>query len=285
MSLSDLSGQPSLSRLLDRSEIPSRAVGIFWLGGPSLVLKSPSQRVYLFDPEFSNWNGRIPVGAIDVRPDVVIGTGVSRSGLDISTLTRLAAAFPDVRFVASEASRDEMIGRSGHVSDEVPINPARVHEITSGDRLNVRSLGIRDSLSVDFVLDEARPPEVALDLVINISGIRLCLIRGSCSPEGLERHAAKNRRIDVVIWTLESENLDPVCEAVAKLHPRNVIPIGYDRLAGGVSVAKQFKAVVSLVRGVKVYLFPEDYLEGFLYSRIMSRQGSQQRNTNRNRRE
>ena len=150
MSLSDLSGQPSLSRLLDRSEIPSRAVGIFWLGGPSLVLKSPSQRVYLFDPEFSNWNGRIPVGAIDVRPDVVVGTGVSRSGLGPGDSARASCTppvpsngriamdntmipMPPIHWVSARHHRTPWLraAGSGTTDDPVVVIPAAVSKNAS----------------------------------------------------------------------------------------------------------------------------------------------------------
>ncbi len=263
----------SLSRLVEATEVPSRAVGLFWLGGPSLALKSSAQRVCVVDPVFSDRGEGGPVGATDVRPDLVLCTLGAGAGMDLSTLAHLATAYTDVTFAASEESRDWMIGRVGEAAwDEVPINPARVHTIDPLAPLDVRRLGLRDTLKITVLPDLDEEDESVWNTLFNFGGIHVCLVRAVSGPKGVERLcSAIRRRVDVLIWSLEREDVDGVLEGIARLHPRYAIPIGYDRSAGGSEAARRFREVVSAIRGVKAYLFPEDYLEGLVYSRIMSR--------------
>lgn len=261
----------SLGRMLERTEVPQRSVGIFWLGGPSLAFKSPAQCVYVIDPVFSDREDGGAIGAIDVRPDLVLCTLEGPSGLDVSTLTHLASAYPQAQFVAGETGRDWMIGRLGDAhEDEVPINPARVHVLEPPDALDVHRLSLRDVLRITVLSDAAAGPP--WDMLFNFGGIRIFLVRGETDLERLAQVRARIRqRVDVLLWPLRRPDVEAERKGVALFHPRYVIPIEYDRSTDGRSVLRQFRQSVTEVRGVKAYLFPEDYREGLVYSRIMRR--------------
>ena len=79
----------SVGRMLELAVVPIRSVGIFWLGGPSLAFKSSGERVYVVDPTDED-EDHSPIGAIDVRPDLVLCTLPPPAGLDLNTLTQMA---------------------------------------------------------------------------------------------------------------------------------------------------------------------------------------------------
>ena len=264
---------PSVGRMIEKATVPARSVGIFWLGGCSLAFKSQKQQVYMVDPVFSDWKGEGPAGAIDVRPDLVLCTLQAPEGIDLSTLTHLATAFPEARFVGSEESRDWMIGRAGIAEwDEVPINPDRVHALEDEVQLDVRRLGVLDAVRVRVLPGAEEEAGGPWNVLFNFAGLQMCLVRRISGPEALEEICgAIRRRVDVLIWSLDGEGVEAAGEAVDRLRPRYAIPIGYDRLAGGRTAARRFRDLVGGIPGVKVYLFAEDYQEGLIYSRIMSR--------------
>jgi hypothetical protein len=262
---------PSLNRMLEATKVPPRAVGMFWLGGPSIAFKSPSQLVYVIDPVFPESGNAGPVGAIDVRPDMVLCTLRPPEGLDVTTLSNLATAYPDAQFVSSDEGRDVMIGRSGHLGlDDVPVNPARVHAQANGTWLDVRTYGLRDSLKIRSLPVNPIGPWC---MFYNFGSVNACVFRGLTNAEAVEEASASiGRRVDVLIWDLARTDLSVVLQGVASVRPRYVIPIGYDQHARGGEQARRLREEVADIPGVKVYLFPDDYLEGLVYSRIMSRQ-------------
>ena len=143
----------SVGRMLELAVVPKRSVGIFWLGGPSLALKSSGERVYVVDPTDED-EDHSPIGAIDVRPDLVLCSLPPPDGLDLNTLTHMASAYPDAQFVAGESSKDWMVGRMGRGDmDEVPVNPSRVHVLAFEEVLDVRRLGIKDAVRIRVLPD------------------------------------------------------------------------------------------------------------------------------------
>ena len=254
--------------------MPKRGVGIFWLGGLSLAFKGPAQCVHVVDPAFSDREDEGPVGVIDVRPDMVLCTLKAPDRIDLSTLTHMAAAFPEARFVASARGREWMIGRGGrHTWDEAPIDPRRVYAIGAGERLDVRKLGVRDLLKVQVLShDDEQEEECSRNALLNFAGIHICLARDVATPDGVDRLCeAVGRQVDVLIWPVASRHATGVCEAVSRLRPRYVVAVGYDGFPGGRTAARRFREAIVGIGGAKVYLFPEDYLEGLVYSRIMRR--------------
>ena len=264
----------SLHRLIDHAEIPARAIGIFWLGGPAVAFKTSAKCVYVVDPVFSDREDRGPVGAIDVRPDLVLCTLGAPEGIDVSSLSHIATAYPEARFVGSETSRDCMIGRGGHVgSDEVPINPARVHVIDPGLRMDIRRLGLRDSLRILALPDG--DGHGSMNTIFSFGALHVCLARRVSGSEGVDRLCEAARpKVDVLVWSLSGANHEVFPEAVERLRPRYAVPIGYDRGLDGRTAARTFREQAAGVTGVQVYLFPEDYMEGLVYSRIMRRRKS-----------
>ena len=75
----------------------------------------------------------------------------------------------------------------------------------------------------------------------------------------------------MLIWSLSESGVAGAQEAIGRFSPRYAIPVGYDHLASGRSIAREFRTVVDKMSGVKAYLFAQDYMEGLIYSRIMSR--------------
>ena len=260
----------SVGRMIERATVPPAAIGIFWLGGPSLAFKTPSRAVHLVDPFFVG--GESPVGAIDVRPDLVLCTHSDPEVLDLSTLAHIATAFPDARFVGSAAARKWMTGRGGIFAwDEVPIAPGRVRVVAPGERLDVRSMGIGDALRI-HVLEEDDEGCRPWNVLLSFSGIRVLVVRHAPDTESVDRLCeAVTRRVEILIWPLGTPGTVDSAEAISRLRPRYAIPIGYDRVAGGRRAARRFREGVGALDGVKVYLFPEGYLEGLVYARIVRR--------------
>jgi hypothetical protein len=263
------SGPATVSRLVANTKVPSRAVGVFWLGGVTVALKSHANRVYVFDPGFQSLEGGGPVGAIDVRPDLVVCTFHSPSQFNLSSLMNLSTAFPEARFAGSHYAREWMIGRDG--SGEVSVSPGRVVTVAPGESLDVRTLGISDRVRLHVLEDASDGPE-PWNLLMTFSGIRVCLIRRATEPERLERLCeAMSRRPDLLIWSLEGEQIDRLGESLQRLHARYVLPVGYDRLPGGGDIARRFRDLADGIKGTEAYLFPEDYQEGLIYSRLLKR--------------
>ena len=273
MSTGEASKPRSVGKLIEDVTVPPNAVGMFWLGGNSLALKSQKQQVYLIDPAFSQWDGGGPVGTIDVRPDLVICSLKVPGGLDLSTLTHISTAFSEVRFVGSDAGRDWMIGRGGIAKfDEVPVDPEKVKALQYGDRVDVRRLHVRDAVSIRMLPGADVDEQGCWNFAFTFSGLQICVIREVFGSEGLEELCgALPRRIDVLIWSLTESGVAGAQEVIGRLAPRYAIPVGYDHLKSGRSIAREFRTVVDGMSGVKAYLFAQDYMEGLVYSRIMSR--------------
>ncbi|MDA0746878.1 MAG: MBL fold metallo-hydrolase [bacterium] len=263
----------SLGRLLERAEIPRRSVGLFWLGGHSLAFKSSASCVYVIDPAFPDEEHSGPVGAIDVRPDLVLCSLKAPAQLDLSTLSHLASAYPQAQFVAGGETRDWMIGRKWlDVPDDVPVNPSRVHTLDPDRVLDVRNLALRDQVKVRVLSGADAVPDGPWNLLFHFEGIQVCLMRDTSDLEQVEKARELIRhRVDVLFWPLDGGDVEEHRKGVALFEPRYVIPIGYDRIADGRSRVRAFRDAVSDVPGAKVYMFPDDYMEGLVYSRIMSR--------------
>ena len=164
-----------------------------------------------------------------------------------------------------------MIGRGGmHAWDEAPIDPGRVYAIGSGERLDVRKLGVRDLLKVQMLPSEDEEGECSRNALLNFAGIHICLVRDADTPNGVDRLCeAVDRRVDVLIWPVASRHAAGACEAVARLKPHYVVPVGYDCFSGGRTAVRRLREAIVEIGGTKVYIFPDDYLEGLLYSRVM----------------
>jgi hypothetical protein len=255
--------------MLELAAVPKSSVGIFCLGGPSLAFKSPAACVYVMDPTDED-EDHSPIGAIDVRPDLVLCTLPPPEGLDLNTLTHMASAYPDVQFVAGEASRDWMIGRMGRSDmDEVPVNPARVHIMKNGEVLDVGRLTVKDAVRITVLPDFGKGDSEPWDTMFNFYGIYVRVIRGSKDLKRLASlRASIRRRIDILIWSLTGESAEEDRKGVALFQPKYVIPVGHDRMPGGRTAVRSFRSTVGEIKDVKVYLFPEDYLEGLIYSRV-----------------
>ena len=259
----------STGELISQTKIPAHTVGIFWPGGNSLVLKSTRQKVYMIDPSQASWAGGSRMGAIDVRPDLVFCSLGAPLGLDLSTLFHMASAFPSARFVGSAESRDWMIGREG--LEEMPIAPERVHALEGASQMDVRQVGVADGVKIR-VYDGNGQADRVWNTVFSFAGLQVCLVRALENDEAVKRlHEGIRRRVDVLLWSLESGNLGQAADVLSALRPGYAIPIAYDRLMGGRDLARKFRDLVGCTPGVKTYLFAEDYMEGLLYSRIMSR--------------
>jgi hypothetical protein len=270
----DLMPKPrSLGELISRTKIPANTVGLFWPGGSSLVFKSVRQRVYLLDPVAANWAGGSRSGAIDIRPDLVFCSVGPGEQLDLSALSHLAAAFPDARFVGSGNARDAMIGR--HADDEwadMPIEPGRVHALEQEPRLDVRQVGVSDSLRIRILSDADGSDEPPWNLLLSFSGLQLCLIQRLNTEEDVVTVCeAVRRRVDVLMWSLPGASQLLAADLLDQMRPGFAIPFAYDRLPNGGELARQFRDMAARTPGVKTYLFAEDYMEGLLYSRITSR--------------
>ncbi|MFT5370319.1 MAG: hypothetical protein ACI8V2_005301 [Candidatus Latescibacterota bacterium] len=263
----------SLGELISGTKVPANTVGIFWPGGSSLVFKSVRQRVYIFDPMVASWASGSRVGPIDIRPDLVFCSVAPGEHLDLPALTHLASAFPEARFVSSASSRDAMIGRNAKdVWDEIPIEPGRVHALEQELRLDVRQVGVGDSLRVRVlhgVDGNLAPP---WNLLLSFSGVQVCLIqRLNSEDEAKEICEAIRRRVDVLLWSFPGAHMSFAADLLDQMRPGYAIPFAYDRLPNGGERARKFRDLATRTPGVKTYLFAEDYMEGLLYSRIMSR--------------
>jgi len=260
----------TVGRMVERSTVPPAAIGVFWLGGPSLAFKTPAHAVLLMDPSCDD--GDSPVGAIDVRPDLVFCTHSEPEMLDLSTLAHIATAYPEARFMGSTEARKWMTGHGGiYAWDEVPIAPGRIRAVAPGDRLDVRSQSMPDAPRI-HVLEGAGEASQPVNLLLSFSGIRVLLVRHAPDFEAVERlQETISRRVEILIWPLGTPGTVDGAEAVSLLRPRYAVPIGYDTMASGRQAARKFRESVGALEGVKAYLFPEGYLEGLVYARIAAR--------------
>ena len=261
-------------RVIQNAEVPRRSIAVFWLGGPSIAFKSSGQRVYLVDPRFSEREeGGAHVGVIDVRPDVVFCTSDEPEYLDLSTLTHLASAYPEAKFLGKDEVRDRMIGRSGDGSpDGERIRKERVHLLEGTHWFDVRRLGMPDRLRIGALPGPEGDSEGSYGALLNFAGLLVGLVRDSLSQEaaGLLQVALR-RRIDVLLWSMDGGDMEAAGESVGRLCPRYAIPFGYDRYTRGQKDARRFREMVQRTKDVKTYLFPGDYREGLVYTRIVSR--------------
>jgi hypothetical protein len=261
----------SLGELISRTKVPANTVGIFWPGGSSMVFKSVRQRVYIFDPSSAQWTNSSRVGTIDIRPDLVFCSVGPGEHLDLSALTHLAAAFPEARFVGSSLGRDAMIGRHGNAMLEMPIDPERVHALEHELRLDVRQVGVADGLRVRVLPGVDGDDTQPWNLMLSFSGLQICLLQRIQSEEGVTKICeAISRRVDVLLWSFQGAQMPFAASLLDQMRPGYAIPFAYDQLAMGRDMARAFRELVGRTPGVKTYLFAEDYMEGLLYSRIMS---------------
>ena len=258
-------------QLIAQTEIPQRSFGTFWLGGHSLAFKSARQKVYLIDPAFSNGG---PVGTIDIRTDLVFCTLPAPDGIDLSTLTHLSMAFPENRFVGSSRTRDWMIGRGGIADwDEVPVDPDKVHALEHDLRLDVRQVRVDDALKIRIIPGPEGETLEPWNVLFNCGGgLLACLVRYGEGQDAVDALVnATTRRLDMMLWSLGPDNLAEAIEVIRERKPRYAVPIGYDLISGGRDLSRQFREEIGKIGGVQVYLFADDYMEGAIYSRIMSR--------------
>jgi len=263
----------SLGELISRTKVPANTVGIFWPGGSSLVFKSVRQRVYLFDPSPTAWSSGSRAGSIDIRPDLVFCSVGPGEQLHVSALTHLASAFPEARFVGSPLSRDAMIGRhASWMSNEMPIDPERVHALEQELRLDVRQVGVADGLRVRILYGVGGDGTQPWNLLLSFSGLQVCLVQRIQSEEDVSQICeAISRHVDVLLWSFHGAQMPFAARLLDQMRPGYAIPFAYDQLSIGRDMARQFRELVGRTPGVKTYLFAEDYMEGLLYSRIMSR--------------
>ncbi|MCZ6633618.1 MAG: hypothetical protein O7G87_09450 [bacterium] len=274
MNTQAMPGARTLGQLIEKTQIPNRSFGAFWLGGHSLALKSARQQVYLIDPAFSRDHRNGPVGTIDIRPDLVFCTLPAPDGLDLSTLTHLSTAFPNARFVGSEKNRDWMIGRRGTAAwDEVPVDPYKVHALENEARLDVRQVSVADTLKIRILPGPGGEITEPWNVLFNFGGgLLVCLVRSVDGDGAVESLlCATTRRIDMMLWSMDRDNLTEAVEVIRGIKPRYAIPVGYDLIPGGRDLSRQFREEIGKIGGVQVYLFADDYMEGAIYSRIMSR--------------
>jgi len=257
-----------VSRLVARTDIPSKSVGIFWLGGASVALKSPANKVYVFDPGMRPMEDGGPVGPTDIRPDLVVCTFHSPTRFNLASLTNMSTAFPDVRFAGSETVREWMMGKGS--ADDIPVNPGRVATLRPGDTREVNSLGVQDRVRLR-VLGDVGDALNPWNVLMTFSGLRICLVRQTAGGR-LDRLCEEVvRRPDVLIWSLEGKTLEGAREGLSRLRPRYAVPVGYDSLSSGGQLARRFRDLVDEMPSTRSYLFPDDYLEGLIYSRVMHR--------------
>jgi hypothetical protein len=136
--------------------------------------------------------------------------------------------------------------------------------------MDIRRLGLRDSLRILALPDgDGKGP---MNAIFSFGALHVCLVRRVSGSEGVDRLCEAARpKVDVLVWSLTGANLEAFPEAVERLRPRYAVPIDYDRGVDGRSAARAFKEQAAGVSGVQVYLYPEDYMEGLVYSRIMRR--------------
>jgi hypothetical protein len=109
------------------------------------------------------------------------------------------------------------------------------------------------------------------NLMLSFSGLQICLLQRIQSEEGVTKICeAISRRVDVLLWSFQGAQMPFAASLLDQMRPGYAIPFAYDQLAMGRDMARAFRELVGRTPGVKTYLFAEDYMEGLLYSRIMS---------------
>ena len=260
----------SAGRMIAKAKVPARSVAIFWLGGPTVALKSERQVVYLIDPSFRKPEGRRTVGGIDVKPDLVLSSTHRPRDLDTSSFSNLSLAFPEAQFAAVETSRDALIGRDATLDGELPLHPERVHTVEPLKAADVRGWTVRDATKLHFLPGGTDGPVGRFyNVLLNIGGLRIALVRGVEKDGDVDAlFSLAPKRIDVLLWSMNVYSDGAFESVLGRLNPRWCVPIGYDASPSGPDRARQLRDAVQEA-GIKAYLFPESVLEGLVYSRLM----------------
>ncbi len=128
---------PALVERIGMQRVPEGAVGVWWLGQSSLVLKGVGTTIYI-DPYLAPSERRLTPPACapeDIaNADLVLLTHDHGDHIDPATLPALAAASPQARFVAPRP----VIARVG----ELVGDPARVVPATAGAPLDLGGMRI-----------------------------------------------------------------------------------------------------------------------------------------------
>lgn len=262
----------SLADLIGRTKVPANTVGIFWPGGCSMVFKSVQQKVYLFDPVATLWAAASRAGGVDIRPDLVFSSVAPGDTFDFATLCALATAFPDVQFAGSSKCCDVLIGRTDILADVMPIAPWRVQALEQGLHFDVRSAGVPDGLRIRVLAPSNKLPEPPWNLSLHFSKVQIAWVQNLVDAEHVDEIAhAVRQRVDVLLCSCANLNMVLAMQLVERLKPGYAIPFAHDCLDNGREIARSFREGVGQIPGVKSYLFADDYMEGLLYSRLMSR--------------
>ena len=117
---------PSIAQQIERQQVPSGTVAIWWLGQNSYVLQGPSTLI-IIDPFFSRTrpaenflHQASPLRADELGPDAVLCTHNHSDHTDPAFLSDLSQHWPATRFFGPPESAREMIA-SGVPADRVGV--------------------------------------------------------------------------------------------------------------------------------------------------------------------
>lgn len=230
---------PALVAEITRHLVPPGAVGVWWLGQASLVLKAGGAIVYV-DPYLADSPRRLvppafPPEAV-TNADLVLLTHDHSDHIDPTTLPALAAASPAAPLVAPRpvaARVGELVG-----------DPARVVPAVAGERLDVGPVAVVPIPAAHETLDE--DPALgfpALGYVLEVDGVTLYLAGDTVPFEGL-LEALAPFRIDLAFLpingrdffrtrrgTIGNMNEREAAELAAALDVDTVVPVHYGMFA------------------------------------------------------
>lgn len=172
---------PALVEAITRQVIPAGAVGVWWLGQSSLVLKAAGEVVYV-DPYLSPGDRRLTPPACApgevTNATLVILTHDHLDHIDPDTLPGLAAASPQARVVAPRPVADRVADLVGAAARVVPAD--------AGESLTVGAVNLVPvpAKHEEFDLDPALGYPY-LGYILRVGGITIYIAGDTIPYEGL----------------------------------------------------------------------------------------------------
>ncbi len=231
---------PALVERITRQPIPAGAVGVWWLGQSSLVLKAAGAIVYI-DPYLAPSDRRLtppafPPEAVD-HVDLVLCTHDHGDHIDPVALPPLARASPRARFVAPRPVAERVAGLVG--------DPVRVIPAVAGEPLDLGPVTVTPvpAKHEEFDVDPALGHPY-LGYVLRIDGVTIYNAGDTIPYEGLVETLAPFG-IDLAFLPINGRdffrtragtigNMDyrEAAELAVALGVDTVVPVHYGMFAG-----------------------------------------------------
>ena len=186
---------------VEARRVPDGALGIWWLGQASFIVRGAGVTVYV-DPYLAPSARRLmppPLAPSDVtNADLVLCTHDHGDHIDPSALPGIAAASPEARFVVPGVAREKVVGL-GIAADRVVVPP--VDETVSYGPLKVTAIPAAHE-DLDYSPERGYP---YLGYIIELNGVKL-YHSGDCTMYAGLTERLQQHRPDVALLPINGHD-------------------------------------------------------------------------------